>query len=95
MVMFQGTPHQVAATVAPGVHLTDKAELGKDVKGAIDGNQTDARALLTDFIMYLSRGEVVAVEGYGVEYRAPLRGQLVPLAPENARYLLLCERHDN
>ena len=93
--MFQGTPHQVAATVAPGVHLTDKAELGKDVKSAIDGDQTDARALLSNLIVYLSRGEVVTVEGYGVQHRAPLRGQLVPLAPEDTRYLLLCERHDN
>ena len=95
MVMFQGSPHQVAATVAPGVHLTDKPQLGKDVKGAIDGDQTDAWALLTNPIVYLSRGEVVVVEDYGIEYRAPLRGKLVPPASENTRYLLLCEGHND
>jgi len=93
--MFLGTPHQVAATVAPGVHLTDEPQLGKDVKGAVDGDQTDARALLTNPSVYLSRGEVVTVEDYGIEYRTPLRGKLVPPAPEDTRYLLFCEGHDD
>jgi hypothetical protein len=49
----------IATTATPGVYLTYESEFGKYLEGTIDGEQPNARVLLTHPVIYRGRGKMI------------------------------------
>jgi len=95
MVVFCGPSQQIAPAIAAGVHLTDEPELVKYVESTVYSYQPDAGVFVTNLMVYIGWGKVVAAEGDGIQHRTPLRGKLVALLSEYGCYFLLSEYHLN
>ena len=76
-------PYQVAAAVAPGVHLADETEVAKHLQGAIDRHQSNARMFDAHPLVYLRRGEVADASEDDLEHRPALRGEAVAALPQH------------
>ena len=82
MMVLVRSSHQVAPAVAAGVNLTDETEPGKYVQRAVHGNESDAGVLLTHPVVYHGRRKMVVADGDRPYHCAPLRSQLVAVAPQ-------------
>jgi len=59
------------------VYFTDKPELTKYLKKAINSNQSDARAFRSHFFIYLGWGKVFLAGAKYFKYSPPLRSKLI------------------
>ena len=77
MMVFYRSSHEVASAAAPGVDLADKAQPGKQVKGAVDGYQPNAGVFLMYPLVYCRRGEMVLGRGDCLYHHPALWGKFV------------------
>ncbi len=81
MMMFRGSPQQIAAATTFSMNLADKSNLSEHIECAVDSDPSDAGILLVHLFIYRRRREMLMTEGDGVYYLAPLWGELIPSMP--------------
>jgi len=95
VVVSHRPPEQIAATVVPGMHLTDKPQLGKQLQSAINSDQPDARVLLMHPLIYGGWCKVVMTMGDYTQHSLPLGSNFIAPLPQNRDYFLTVIYHLN
>ena len=75
------------------MYLTDEPQIMEYFQRSIDGNQTDGRMYLANFLIQSGRGKVLAAIDDHIDYRPPLGGELVSLLSEYGGDLLCSWSH--
>jgi len=70
-------PDYITMTIIARVYFTDKPELSKYLKKAINSNQSDARAFWLHLFIYIGWGKMFLAGANYFKYSSPLRGKLI------------------
>ena len=63
MIVVLLGPDYIATAAISGVYGTNKSKLGKNLQGAVDGDQSNAGVLLMHPFVYLSRSKMLLAMG--------------------------------
>jgi hypothetical protein len=77
------------------MHPTDKPELIKDFKGAVNSYQTDVRMVFMYLLIYLSGGKVIVAAGDDIKHRSPLWSEFITMLTQYIGYPLRSRLHFN
>jgi hypothetical protein len=81
VMVFPGTPQQIAAAVPANMHLADQFEFRQDFQRPVDSYQSNGRIIPGYHFVYFRGGQVFLNAGDCFDYPAALRGQLVTPVP--------------
>jgi hypothetical protein len=88
MVMLRRSSHHV--TPAPAFYMdpAHQVEFTQKIKSAVNSNPPDTRVFYPRLLIYDFWSQMVTARGHSPEHDVALRGKLVPMLPENSRYLI-------
>jgi len=92
MVVAWGT-NCVAVAATASMEFTDKSQLGKYLKGAVDGYKPNIGVVLTHLLIYCSRSKMVPGGGNCPYHYPSLRGELIAMLLQCSCYFSLRKPH--